>query len=60
MNEKKYECYSKPLHQYLEKNGQEYVRKFVHNKTGVTCYVYEVNEELEKLLRTWTAEKYSD
>ena len=58
MDKKVYECYSRPLHKYLEDNGQEYIRKFIHSKTKVTCYVYEINEELEELLKTWTGEKY--
>lgn len=59
MDRKVYECYSRPLHAYLEEHGQEYIKKFIHNKTKVTCYVYEVNEELEELLKTWTLTKYS-
>lgn len=60
MEKKYYECYSRPLHLFLEQEGEEYLRKFIHNRTKVTCYVYEMNEHLEELLSKWTHGRKED
>lgn len=52
-----YKCYSTNLWEYLEENGEECVYKFINVKTGKHCKVYEMNPNLEKLLKEWSSRK---
>lgn len=52
-----YECYSSKQHEYLQKLGFKHVAEFIHNRTKVQCYVYEVSEELSQALATWRANR---
>lgn len=52
-----YKCHSINLWEYLEEHGEECVYKFVNVKTDKHCRVYEINDNLERLLREWSERK---
>lgn len=53
MAKKYYECFSVKLHEFLQEEGHEHVREYIHNKTGVKCHVYRMSDELSQSLHDW-------
>lgn len=55
MNRKYYDCFSIRLVQYLRDNNVEPLRAKTHHKTNKTIWVFELDDNLSKLLKEWTA-----
>ncbi len=48
-----FECYSKCLYGFLLVKRINPNSSFIHKKTKVKCYVYEVDEKLISALKEW-------
>jgi len=57
---KKYMCYSPVLQQYIRDEGIRYLFAFKHNETKKNCWVYEMNDDLSKVLKKYSDEKNSN
>lgn len=55
--EKYFYCYSRPLKEFLVKNGEHFVMHSIHDKTGKKFWVFASNERLNKLLDMWRLNK---
>lgn len=55
---KYYYCYSWPQKQYLRKNNEEPIVNGLHPKTQKKYWVFERNENLDRLLNEWQSRKY--
>ena len=53
-NETYFSCYSPNLKEFLEENGFEIVKKFVHIKKDTTCWVFKRDERLSLFLAQWS------
>jgi hypothetical protein len=51
-------CYSKRLKGFIESNGISYLSKGLHAKSKRPFYLYEVTENLDKILKRW--DKYKE
>lgn len=54
---KLYCCYSLNLRQYLERHGLKYELAALNPNTHKLFWIYEKNNELDKLLTEWTKNK---
>lgn len=61
MNKKKgyerkefYKCYSFPLRDFISAHNIYYMSTGVHPRTDKVFYVYEMTEELSKVLTAWS------
>lgn len=53
-NETYFSCYSPNLKEFLEDNGFEIIKKFVHIKKDTTCWVFKRDERLSLFLAQWS------
>lgn len=53
MNDRIFYCYSLNFKNFLVLNGEKYIAKEVHKKTGKTFWVFSENENLNRLLAEW-------
>ena len=53
-NETYFSCYSPNLKEFLEDNGFEVIKKFVHIKKDTTCWVFKRDERLTLFLSQWS------
>ena len=49
-----YSCYSPNLKEYLELNGFQVYRTFVHFREHKTCWVFKKTPEITVYLEQWT------
>lgn len=52
-----YSCYSPRLHDFLEENGICNFDEFTNIHTHKKCWVYDVNNDLGRLLTLWSNSK---
>lgn len=52
-NNKYYDCFSIGQMKYIRENGVEPFRVRMHHATKNTIWVFEMNEELGRILKTW-------
>lgn len=58
MNSKKYyKCFSYNLKKFIGVHGIKPLSSGVHQETGKTYFVYEMNQELSRILTIWTENK---
>lgn len=57
MQKQFYKCFSYNLKRFIEVHGIRAISRGVHPKTNKTYFVYEINEELSRVLSTWSANK---
>ncbi len=55
----KYLCYSPILMQYIKAKGIRYLFTFKHDHTKRTCWVFEMNGNLSKVLKQYSSDKTS-
>jgi len=53
MENKIFYCYSNPLKEFLKQNNINHFAKGLHDKTFKKFWMFEGNEELNKLLTIW-------
>lgn len=58
MNKKYYYCYSYPLKKFLIDSGQYSIVKGIHPNSKKQYWVFERNNELDKLLTEWQVRKH--
>lgn len=46
-------CYSGKFKNYLLENGEKYITKSIHEKTGKKYWVFVGNDKLNNLLSEW-------
>lgn len=56
-NDKYFYCYSYPLKSFIMDSGEKYVIKGIHKNSQKTFWVFERNENVERLLAEWTARR---
>lgn len=52
-----YRCFSRPLKEFLEDNGQECLFKGVQDDDSRTIWLFERNKKLSDLLDKWSSNK---
>lgn len=52
-----YECFSRPMMQFILKNRVMPISIDIHRGTGRTMWTYESTDELSQLLGEWTKRK---
>lgn len=52
-----YQCYSINMLRFIKAHNIKHISKFINKDTGKTAWVFEITDELDKVLTKWSTMK---